>query len=1618
MILALNSTLRNVQIIENQGETIGVSTTVPVGFILPPESETVAINITASVNLMRVFDVINSTFTLRESYFDGNRVNAMTSDAQESVGGSVLISNRSIIHMVESVFVNNFGQNGGSVYSISSEYNVSNCIFRENDAGVGSGGAIYAVNQSSFIFTSCTFSKNNADRGAGVFTSYTSLLQFLDTRFWENTANNGAGLFIANGNMIIESCEFHQNNCSFGGAVVTSFVNGMIRNTNFFDNNSTRGGACCFQLNSTMSIEGSVFDKNHAEISASAILIHESTVDIRDTEFINNDVAPTINETDLEATFHYFPLFHGPTFSLLDDHGTVFIQQSNTNFTRVLFENNTVDRFGGGVFARSSNVTINESSFANNSAGWSGGAIYGTDRSQLQILDTSIYNNTAKREASGTGGGGGAFLDAVATTMQNVNFSSNKASFDSGGGLYLRNGRFNGDSLSFIDNQAVISGGGIYAEHLILLSLSKSLFRTNFGLVGGAIDIQNTTLDLSSSCALVGNVGGVSGGGIYQIRSNSSLSSCYFEANRALSGGSIWIGLDSKTNISNCTFTRSTATSNGGGILSYNDSRITLTNSSFSACSANRGGGAIDVNQQSNLIISSCSFALNIAPSGAGVLVLNSSLTVNTTVFKQNHVNTTGRNFGAGGAIDSFHGTIDIQRSDFRNNIVANGLGGALFFQLCNVTIKDSRLIKNQATNAGGIFAIHYSYLNATRIIFHSNVALLFGGGVEIRNGSSLLCTSCIFRDNVARWGAGLYVQSNDSNLVTAQLQDCTFTNNTAFSLGGGLLFSRPLNLSIDCNRPNITCGHVVLLHTRFVDNTASFSGAAILTSDPEGVLFTCNNTDTQTEFIDRQDFNSLDLVHPKRLCKSWRRNHVTNNAHGGVIGNYGRHLSFSTASNGEVQIVGDVDSGFVFLNALSGRQLPTVNITVVDSYGNGPVPTIPNTLKATISSPENFFQGSIPIDITYGSGQFFDIAGFKKAGNYTITVLPNAMSVNEVNITVIVRSCLIGEEPTSDDVLCQSCDAASYNFDPTEAHGCSPCPIEATCEERFIVPKDGYWHKTPCQINVEKCLTEEACSYSHRRDNLMYFSTEFFDCKFNQSILIYYGEVLCREGYEGPLCGSCTTSYGLSMSFECSKCPHASASVITLILLSLYLLAIAAFTIRGGLPLKIKTQVSFARSVSSVSFEEVQEQSRDVDINVQMVEWRSQSRMSSPYFQTSEVPTSSHSAPSSSNEISPIHSSELELTKWITSEIFKVMINYLQVTAVAASIDLNWSEGVLTMFESSDYVGAMTMAAVSAPVDCLVASHSAAVRSVWRTLLSLFVPGTVMGIFIIMWGIITYREDKGMFYFWKRVMLTVVAVVYISYLGLTELAVSVFYCVDVHNSDDPFSYTSEKYLAIDASIKCYTKEHVGLIVIGVIILVLVSFSFPSMFAVVLFTTKGQRQQNNNWIFETMGFLYRAFKEKFIFWESVVMLRKACLSVIVVFSYPLGGTLQGHLALGVLLFCLFLQLICYPYRQEFHRVNYYESGSLLVSCFTFIFGQIINDEACSASTRTFVEVMTIIMNICFFTFLLFTFCRSGMNHIKVVLISENYPIDDKTHWWVLLKIFVKHRMSNTSCFKN
>lgn len=524
--LPKNNTLTNIVVVGSREES-NASVDIPSFLALPVDSEIVATNVSASGNGIRLFDILNSTFTLINSHFDGNVVGSAYPYAKTSVGGSVLLANHSIVTILDSIFVNNSGWNGGVVYAADSYLSVSNCTFRKNDADVGYGGALMTETVNASI-TNSTFLRNNASFGGACFFRMRSRVFVEGIVFDENHAETSASAIYINGSVMDVQDSVFENNGVFPSRNETE-IDYLYRGIAMLMDDEDR------RLN------------GHGTVD-----VDRSNVSFTKVRFYNNSGD-----------------FYG---------GGVYVHNSNITVKQASFVNNSAGWRGGAIHASNqSRLEVSDSLFHNNSVRDEGGGIYACC-SDFAIRKTNLTNNTA-----GDDGGGGGYFRNSNLTLNDVIFLGNRAPAGPGGGVFIFKGRLNGASLTFLHNQASGSGGGIYGEDLKIMELSKVSFQRNNGSYGGAISIYNTTLNISQSCIFTENNATTSGGSIRQSLSHSSISSCYFKDNTAKYGGSMWIGAVSQSNVSNCSFKNSTASSVGGGFQIYNNTKVSISNSSFSS---------------------------------------------------------------------------------------------------------------------------------------------------------------------------------------------------------------------------------------------------------------------------------------------------------------------------------------------------------------------------------------------------------------------------------------------------------------------------------------------------------------------------------------------------------------------------------------------------------------------------------------------------------------------------------------------------------------------------------------------------------------------------------------------------------------------------------------------------------------------------------------------------------------------------------------------------------------------------------------------------------------------------------------------------------------------------
>ena len=315
-----------------------------------------------------------------------------------------------------------------------------------------------------------------------------------------------------------------------------------------------------------------------------------------------------------------------------------------------------------------------------------------------------------------------------------------------------------------------------------------------------------------------------------------------------------------------------------------------------------------------------------------------------------------------------------------------------------------------------------------------------------------------------------------------------------------------------------------------------------------------------------------------------------------------------------------------------------------------------------------------------------------------------------------------------------------------------------------------------------------------------------------------------------------------------------------------------------------------------------------------------------------------------------------------------------------------------------ADFMGGAATDGFALSIDCLFDADQRPPRSILRIVINFAVPLCMELFYIAFCMFETYRSNEDILYFAKTAMLSTLALVYLTYVSVTKTAVDTLHCIEAHDSVDLSDDHTSRYWALDTSLKCYEGSHAVLVgTIGVPVLIFFSFALPIALACALSKMRCSHCDDGlSWFSDASSFLYRAYKRSFVFWESVIMYRKAILTIIVGFAYPLGPNLQGIIAVCTLAIAIYIQLLCQPYKHNFNSLNSYEAASLVISCLTFASGLFFNDERTSDGVRLLLTVL-ISSGVCsFLSFLIYKLLSWAGVFVKASLVDEG--IEEANQW--------------------
>jgi len=360
----------------------------------------------------------------------------------------------------------------------------------------------------------------------------------------------------------------------------------------------------------------------------------------------------------------------------------------------------------------------------------------------------SLKDVTIKNSQTGSAYCGGAIWASGTISITDSRFEKNSAG--SGGALCtgsLGTTRLQVTDSSFVSNQAVNSsgsfGGAIWVGPGAELVFTGGELNTNTAQLGGAIyaapNASVTLTGVSQPVSVLSNTGSDSGGAIYNDGGHLEIIKANFIGNKTATnvisegyGGAIAnLG---EMRLYNSFFDVNQGRFGGavfvGGRVSAAQAYIERT--VFNQNQADQLGGGLYTNVETTTVtVTNSVFDGNIAGSGGGIARFNANLSLSNSSLTRNTATQGGGLFVGAGPQPSSGGYVEVRDTTLSTNTASGGQGGGLYndgeVDLGNVTIKD---------NTNGIY--NYGNGEVTRIY---NTVLQNSGSLNC-DGDGTLPTS------------------------------------------------------------------------------------------------------------------------------------------------------------------------------------------------------------------------------------------------------------------------------------------------------------------------------------------------------------------------------------------------------------------------------------------------------------------------------------------------------------------------------------------------------------------------------------------------------------------------------------------------------------------------------------------------------------------------------------------------------------------------------------------------------------------------------------------------------------------------------------------------------------
>jgi uncharacterized protein (TIGR03382 family) len=442
--------------------------------------------------------------------FDDVLFSGMGND--EEFGGAMTIVN-GFVAISNSEFRDNRAYDGGAIYlSGTSSIMIDTTLFESNLANGYTEEVLgEELDEETGEMVEVTIIQQRWGRGGAIHMSGSSNLNVADTEFIDNDSQWGGGALCVrtiDGTVTLTDVIWEDNSSSRGGG-------GAILMWMDDDDMDEMELVEFAEIFGTLLIERNEFAGNKSLRSNGGAIYMDGDyqaplrIEVTDSEFIYNEASSSGGAISLSGLYDEFILTNTDLTINEGRNGGAIYLASQLLFTGTFLDisSNTASDAGGALYA-SSSVMINMEDVTihgNRARNYYGGGIYATnfDATYPSRLErVSFKDNSSKLE-----GGGAHFRNVSNSTFQECLFEGNEAGSNSfGGGLYADDSAYVKVRNSVFRSNTAHYGGGAYInDNADGSDFYNNVFLDNDARTGGGFALCNSPYTLFFNNSVVGN---------------------------------------------------------------------------------------------------------------------------------------------------------------------------------------------------------------------------------------------------------------------------------------------------------------------------------------------------------------------------------------------------------------------------------------------------------------------------------------------------------------------------------------------------------------------------------------------------------------------------------------------------------------------------------------------------------------------------------------------------------------------------------------------------------------------------------------------------------------------------------------------------------------------------------------------------------------------------------------------------------------------------------------------------------------------------------------------------------------------------------------------------------